>query len=138
MKIVLYLHMHQPWRLARFRYMDLGSGRSYIDRERNLDIFRGIADRCYRPALDRLADALTRFPEFRFSLSITGTFVEQAELAAPDVLQKLQQMVRTGRVALVGETYCHSLAFLLPRGDAEGAIRGSAEGASDDGARVLR
>jgi alpha-amylase len=114
MKIVLYLHMHQPWRLARFRYLDLGSGRSYFDRERNLDIFRGISERCYRPALDRLEESLHRFPDFQFSLSITGTFVEQAEQAAPDVLTRLQRLVRTGRVALVGETYYHSLAFLLP------------------------
>ena len=62
MKIVLYLHMHQPWRLARFRYMDLGSGRPYIDRERNLAIFRGIAERSYRPALDRLIAFTGRDP----------------------------------------------------------------------------
>jgi alpha-amylase len=113
-KIVLYLHMHQPWRLARFRYLDLGSGRSYFDLDRNLGIFRGIADRCYRPTLDRLQRALEEHDEFRVSLSITGTFLEQARLAAPDVLDKLRSLHRTGRVALVGETYYHSLAFLLP------------------------
>jgi len=113
-KIVLYLHMHQPWRLARFRYLDLGSGRSYFDVERNLGIFRGIADRCYRPALDRLLHALEAYPEFRLSLSITGTFVEQARAAAPDVLERVRALVRTGRTALVAETYYHSLAFLLP------------------------
>ena len=114
MKIVLYLHLHQPWRLARFRFLDLGSGRSYFDLDRNLAIFRGIADRCYRPTMDRLATALAEHPEFRFSLSITGTFVEQARLAAPDVLDRLRALVRTGRVSLVAETYYHSLAFLLP------------------------
>ncbi|MCI4355676.1 MAG: glycoside hydrolase family 57 protein [Thermoplasmata archaeon] len=114
MKILFYLHMHQPWRLARFRYLDLGSGRPYIDRERNLAIFRGIAERCYRPALDRLIEATSNFPDFRFSLSVTGTFVEQAEAAAPDVLDRLARLVKTGQVALVGETYYHSLAFLLP------------------------
>ena len=114
MKLVLYLHMHQPWRLARFRYMDLGSGRPYFDRERNLGIFQGIAERCYRPALDRLEAALGRHPSFRFSLSITGTFVEQAELVAPDILDRVRRLVRTGRVSLVAETYYHSLAFLLP------------------------
>jgi alpha-amylase len=113
-RILFYLHMHQPWRLARFRYLDLGTGRAYVDRERNLAIFRGIADRCYRPALDRLEEALHRFPDFRFSLSVTGTFVEQAEATAPDVLAQLARIVRTGRVAIVGETYYHSLAFLLP------------------------
>ncbi len=114
MKIVLYLHMHQPWRLARFRFLDLGSGRSYFDTERNLGIFRGIADRCYRPALDRILRALESHPEFRLSLSITGTFVEQARAAAPDVLDRVRALARTGRVALVAETYYHSLAFLLP------------------------
>jgi alpha-amylase len=114
MKIVLYLHLHQPWRLARFRYFDLGSGRPYIDESRNLDIFRGIAGRCYRPALLRLAEALDSNADFRFSLSVTGTFLEQAAKAAPDVLQLLRRVVRTGRVALLSETYYHSLAFLLP------------------------
>ena len=114
MKIVFYLHMHQPWRLARFRYLDLGSGRSYFDVDRNLAIFRGIAERCYRPALDRLLRALETHPEFAFSLSITGTFVEQARAAAPDVLDRIRSVVRTGRVSLLAETYFHSLAFLLP------------------------
>ncbi|MCI4358261.1 MAG: glycoside hydrolase family 57 protein [Thermoplasmata archaeon] len=114
MKLVLYLHMHQPWRLGRFRYVDLGSGRPYVDERRNLEIFRGIADRCYRPALSRLSMALREFSEFRFSLSVTGTFLEQAERAAPDVLELLREVVETKRVALLSETYYHSLAFLLP------------------------
>lgn len=113
MKIVLYLHIHQPWRLARFRYLDLGSGRPYFDVPRNLAILRGIAERCYRPALTRLRDALAEFPDFRFSLSITGTFVEQARLAAPDLLPLLRSLVATRRVAVVAESYYHSLSFLL-------------------------
>ncbi|HTW76181.1 MAG TPA: glycoside hydrolase family 57 protein [Thermoplasmata archaeon] len=114
MKIVLYLHLHQPWRLARFRFLDLGSGRPYFDVDRNLAIFRGIAERCYRPALDRILSNLEHDTRFRLSLSITGTFVEQARLAAPDVLDRLRAVVRTGRVALLAETYYHSLAFLVP------------------------
>jgi alpha-amylase len=114
LKVVLYFHLHQPWRLSRFRYLDLGSGRSYFDVDRNLAIFRGIADRCYRPALDRLHRALEEHPDFRFSLSVTGTFVEQARAAAPDVLERLRALKGTGRVAFLAETYYHSLAFLLP------------------------
>jgi alpha-amylase len=122
-KIVLYLHMHQPWRLARFRYLDLGSGRSYFDRERNLGIFRGIAERCYRPTLDRLRRALETHDEFRLSLSITGTFVEQAKEAAPDVLDQIRAIVRTGRVSLLAETYYHSLAFLVPPPELSDEVR---------------
>ncbi len=114
MKLVLYLHLHQPWRLARFRYLDLGSGKPYFDIPRNLEIFRGIAERSYRPTLDRLLRLLAEDPEFRVSLSITGTFLEQAALAAPDVVERLRAAVDTRRVAIVAETYFHSLAFLLP------------------------
>jgi alpha-amylase len=92
----------------------LGSGRPYFDDTRNLDLFRGIAERSYRPALDILQELLDRFPDFRVSLSLTGTFVEQADRAAPDVLEKIHGLVRSGRVALVAETYYHSLAFLVP------------------------
>ena len=111
---MLYLHLHQPWRLGRFRFLDLGSGRPYFDVDRNLGIFRGIAQRSYRPALDRLRRALEEFPDFRFSLSVTGTFLEQARLAAPDVIDRLRAVYATGRVALLAETYYHSLAFLVP------------------------
>jgi alpha-amylase len=114
MKIVLYLHLHQPYRLARFRYVDLGSGRSYFDEARNRTILQGIAERSYRPTLGLLADALDRRPEFRLSLSVTGTFLEQAEAWAPDLIPLLERLVRTGRCALLSETYYHSLAFLLP------------------------
>ena len=64
--------------------------------------------------MDRLLRSLEEHPEFRLSLSVTGTFVEQARLTAPDVLDRLRQLVRTQRVALLSETYYHSLAFLLP------------------------
>ena len=114
MRLLLYLHLHQPWRLTRFRFLDLGSGRSYFDLERNLAIFRGIAERCYRPALERIGRALETDPEFRLSLSVTGTFLEQARLAAPEVLEQLRGLAATGRVAFLAETYYHSLAFLLP------------------------
>lgn len=114
MKVVFYAHLHQPWRLARFRYLDLGSGRPYFDVERNLAIFRRIAEQCYRPAMGRLREALERHPEFRFSLSVTGTWIEQAREAAPDVIDLLRELVRTGRVAILSETYYHSLAFLVP------------------------
>ncbi len=114
MKVVLYLHLHQPYRLARFRYVDLGSGRPYFDDARNRAILEGIAARAYRPALRILAESLERRPEFRVSLSVTGTFIEQAEAWAPDLIPLLRRLVQTGRCALVAETYYHSLAFLIP------------------------
>ncbi|HYK92481.1 MAG TPA: glycoside hydrolase family 57 protein [Thermoplasmata archaeon] len=119
MRIVPYLHLHQPYRLARFRYVDLGSGRSYFDDARNRAIFEGIAGRAYRPTLGILYDLLRSHREFRVSLSVTGTFLEQADAWAPDLIPLLRSLVDTGRCALVAETYFHSLAFLLPAPELE-------------------
>ena len=64
--------------------------------------------------MDRLLRSLAEHPEFRLSLSVTGTFLEQARLAAPDVIDRLRSLRRTGRVSFLAESYYHSLAFLLP------------------------
>ncbi|MEM0129345.1 MAG: glycoside hydrolase family 57 protein [Thermoplasmata archaeon] len=123
MKILLTLHMHQPWRLARYRYLDLGSGKPYFDIPQNLEIFRRVADRSYRPTLARLQAIADRHPEFRLSLSMSGTFLEQAELAAPDVLESIRSLVARRTAVLLGESYYHSMAFLLPPPELEEEVR---------------
>jgi alpha-amylase len=53
------------------------------------------------------------------SLSITGTFLEQAEQWAPDVIESFRRLVDTGQVEIVSETYYHSLAFFYSREEFE-------------------
>jgi alpha-amylase len=114
MKVVLGLHLHQPWRLARFRYLDIGSDRPYFDEDHNLALFREISQRSYRPALGILERTLRDEAEFRLALSLSGVWLEQARRAEPELLNLLESMARTGRLSLLAETFHHSLAFLLP------------------------
>jgi alpha-amylase len=51
--------------------------------------------------------------------SLHGTFIEQAEAWAPDVLDSFKKLVATGRVEIVAETYYHSLAFFYSRSEFE-------------------
>jgi alpha-amylase len=46
------------------------------------------------------------------ALSISGTVIEQMEHHRPDVLKSFQELVATGNVELLAETYYHSLAIL--------------------------
>ena len=46
---------------------------------------------------------------------MTGTLLDQAERWAPDVIDLLRDIIATGRVEIVGETYYHSLAFFYSR-----------------------
>ncbi len=50
--------------------------------------------------------------KFKVAFSISGTCLDQFEAYAPDVLQSFQQLVATGHVELLNETYSHSLAAL--------------------------
>lgn len=50
--------------------------------------------------------------KFKVAFSLSGTFLDQMEAYAPDVLESFQKLVATGHVELLNETYSHSLASL--------------------------
>lgn len=114
--ITLYLHVHQPWRVRDYTIFDTASTHDYFDGNHDNDrnnrkVFEKVADKSYRPMNALLLRLLQENPEFKVNLSITGTFIEQAELWAPDVLDSFRALVNTGQVEIIAETYYHSLAF---------------------------
>ena len=122
--IVLYLHVHQPWRIREYTVFETGEKHDYFGAPRemhrdNREIFLKVADKSYRPMNAKLQQLLETHPDFKVSLSITGTFIEQAEAWAPDVLEDFRRLVATGRVEIVSETYYHSLAFFYSRSEFE-------------------
>jgi len=123
--IVLYLHVHQPMRVRQYSVFDTSVNHNYFDAgefdsDRNNElIFHKVADKSYRPMNALLEKLLAEHPEFNFSISITGTFIEQAEKWAPDVIESFKRLVDTGRVEIVAETYHHSLAFFYSRSEFE-------------------
>ena len=70
-----------------------------------------------------LEKLLKTHPEFKFSFSITGTFIDQAQQFAPEVLESFKRLVQTGRAEIVAETYYHSLAFFFDREEFEAQVR---------------
>ncbi len=126
--IVLYLHMHQPYRLKKYSIFSVGHDHDYWNEKdwyagtNNERIFKKVADKSYRPMLARLEKCLKEYQGFKFSLSITGTFIEQAQRWAPDIIETLQRICRTGRVEIVAETYYHSLAFFFDKKEFEAQV----------------
>jgi alpha-amylase len=122
--IVLYLHVHQPLRVRQYSIFDTAERHDYFDESDDSDrnnerVFRKVVDKSYRPMNDLLEKLLARHPEFKVSFSITGTFIEQAQQWAPDVLESFKRLVATGQVDIVAETYYHSLAFFYSRPEFE-------------------
>lgn len=126
--IVLYLHVHQPFRVRKYSVFDTAVNHDYFNEpdygtERNNEmVFRKVADKSYRPMNALLQQMLDTHPEFKVSLSISGTLIEQAEVWAPDVLDSFKRLVDTGRVEIVAETYYHSLAFFYSRREFENQV----------------
>ncbi len=122
--IVLYLHVHQPWRVRDYSVFDTAYHHDYFDGNAGNDrnnrrVLEKVAEKSYRPMNALLETLLERHPDFKVSLSITGTFIEQCERWAPDVLESFQRLTATGRVEIVAETYYHSLAFFYSREEFE-------------------
>lgn len=122
--IVLYLHVHQPYRVRKYTIFDVGSDHHYFDspyddQTNNERIVHKVAEKSYLPTNRRLLQLLRDHPEFRLSLSITGTVLDQLEQWAPEALASFKDLVGTGRVEIVGETYHHSLAFFYSRDEFE-------------------
>lgn len=126
--IVLYLHVHQPFRVRKYSVFEIGHDHNYFDSDyqdptNNERIVHKVAEKSYLPTNHRLLQLLDKHPEFRLSLSITGTVIEQLQQWAPAALASFQQLVRMGRVEIVGETYHHSLAFFYDRQEFEAQVQ---------------
>lgn len=122
--IVLYLHVHQPFRVREYTIFDAGVDHAYFDAAYDNDtsnerIMHKVAQKSYIPTNRVLLQLLRDYPDFRLSLSITGTVIEQMERWAPEALQSFRDIVATGRVEIVAETYHHSLAFFYSRDEFE-------------------
>lgn len=123
--ITLYLQVHQPWRVRKYSIFDTAERHDYFaetdyDTDRNNQrVFEKVAEKSYRPMGALLESLLQAHSEFKVSLSMSGTFIEQAEQWGPDVLDTFKRLVATGRVELLSETYHHSLAFFYSRKEFE-------------------
>jgi alpha-amylase len=126
--IVLYLHVHQPYRVRHYSIFDIANNHNYFesdyqDRTNNERIIHKVAEKSYIPTNRRLLQMLNEHPEFRLSMSITGTVIEQLEQWAPEALESFKDLVKTGRVEIVAETYHHSLAFFYSRSEFEAQVK---------------
>ena len=113
--INFYFHVHQPFRLRRYGVFEVGNNHDYFeDPDHGLDkaVIKKIAEKAYLPMNKLLLHLLKKHPDFAVSFSISGVFIDQMQRYAPNVLQSFKDLIQTGRVELIAETYYHSLASI--------------------------
>ncbi|ULB33156.1 MULTISPECIES: glycoside hydrolase family 57 protein [Proteiniphilum] len=112
--ICFYFQVHQPFRLKRYRFFNIGRDHYYFDDYANEDILQQIAARSFIPANRMLLDLVNQYKgKFKIAFSISGVALEQLEVYAPEVIDGFRELSKTGNVEFLTETYAHSLASLF-------------------------
>lgn len=126
--VCMYFQVHQPFRVRKYSIFDIGNNSNYFDapdnsKMNNEVVFRKVANKCYLPVNKVLLSLIKKDPRFRISYSFSGVFLEQAEKYMPEVLKSFQELVKTGNVEILDETYHHSLAFIFSKDEFREQVR---------------
>ncbi|MCP4677944.1 MAG: polysaccharide deacetylase family protein [Deltaproteobacteria bacterium] len=114
--VSFYFQVHQPNRLKKFTFFDIGQNHFYEDDDKNREILCKVARKCYLPTNQLMLSLIERYQgRFKVAYSISGTVMEQFKRFSPETLDSFKRLVDTGCVELLSETYNHSLACLFSR-----------------------
>ena len=112
--ICLYFEIHHPMNLKRYRFFDIGRDHFYYDDFENERNVLDYTERSYIPALTALIEMAKQHKKFfKCAFSFSGVGLEQLELRAPQVIDMIQELNKTGCVEFLCEPYSHGLASLI-------------------------
>ena len=112
--VCLLFEIHQPFRLKKYRFYDIGADHYYYDDYANEEILKRLAYQSYIPASKMLLEMIEASDKkFKVALSISGVAMEQFEMYCPEFLDCVRELVATGCCELCCETYSHSLSSLV-------------------------
>ena len=114
--ICFYFEIHQIRQLKRYRFFDIGSDHYYYDDYANESTITEIAEKSYIPALTTLLEMVKENDgAFKVAFSVSGVGLEMLELYAPQVIELLHEINKTGCCEFLCEPYSHGLSSLASR-----------------------
>lgn len=108
--ISFLFEVHQPFRLKKYHFFDIGNDNNYYDHENNARLLLSIAEESYLPTVQILMDLINTYGNsIKISFAISGTALDQMQRYAPHVLESFQRLAATGNVEFIGQTNSRSL-----------------------------
>ncbi|GAB2817546.1 glycoside hydrolase family 57 protein [Ferruginibacter profundus] len=105
--------VHQPYRLKQYEFKDIDVLHCYDDEDANMAAINKVADDCYLPANKIILSQIAATGgKFKVAFSISGTVLELLQLYRKDVIASFKELVKTGCVEILAETYHNSLSWL--------------------------
>jgi len=118
--ICFYFQIHQPLRLKRYRFFEIGQDHYYYDDFQTEDRIRYNVENAYLPANRTIAEMIrSSNGKFRCAYSISGVTLEQLEQYAPEVIDSFKELAKTGSVEFLAEPYAHSLSSVFDASEFE-------------------
>lgn len=111
--ICLCFQVHHPFHFQTFRFLDIGSTKSYYDDLRIEREINEAAINYYLPTNDYLLKLIKKNNgKLKVAFYISGTAIDQFLMYEPEVLNSFRQLADTGHVEFLGGTSSHSLVSL--------------------------
>jgi alpha-amylase len=105
--------VHQPYRLKKYEFKNIGLLHNYYDAAANATAINTVADECYLPANEIILSQIKATGgKFKIAFSISGTVLELLQQYRMDVIDSFKQLIQTGCVEILAETYYNSLSWL--------------------------
>lgn len=112
--ICFYFQVHQPMRLKKYRFFQIGQDHYYYDDFQIEEQIRAAAEQSYLPANRTIAEMIrSSNGKFKCAFSISGVVLEQLEQYAPEVIDSFRELAATGSVEFLAEPYAHSLSSVF-------------------------
>jgi alpha-amylase len=122
--VCFYFQVHQPYRISKYTFFDIGTKHEYEDVDKNFQIIQKVSRKCYLPTNELILSLIERHKgKFKVAYSISGIALDQFERYAPEVIESFKKLSDTGCVEFLNETYYHSLAFLFSRTEFDEQVR---------------
>lgn len=114
--VCLYFQVHQPMRLRKYTFFDIGQHHDYADEIKNREILQKVARKCYLPTNALLLELIEKYAgRFRLAFSLSGCLIDQLKAYSPETLDSFKALADTGCVEMLNETYNHSLTYLFSK-----------------------
>ena len=109
--ICFYFQIHNPYRLKKYRFFEIGQDHYYYDDFQTEERLRRYVDLSYLNANRTILDMIrSSNGKFKCAFSISGIAIDQLEQFAPEVIDSFKELAKTGSAEFLAEPYAHSIA----------------------------
>ena len=107
LNVAFYFQVHQPARLRKYLFFDIGKKRNYYDDTVNRTILQQVVDNSYLPANEMFQQLVDKYGDrVKLNYILSGTVLDQMERYSPRTLESFQQLFQTGQAELLAVCLC--------------------------------